>query len=78
MQRLLPVAGVLMSAQRLGFYPVQLRQGWEEGTCPLGFCLALSSTPQAGMARCLGPWMLLLLLLLQLLLSEWPPLPQDP
>lgn len=43
---------------------------------PLGFCLALSSTLQAGMARCLGPVMLLLLL--QLLLSEWPPLPQDP
>lgn len=39
---------------------------------PLGFCLALSSTLQAGMARFLGPVMLLLL---QLLLSEWPPLP---
>lgn len=73
MQRLLPVAGVLRSAQRLGCYSVQLRQGWEEGTCPTGvLCLALSSTLQAGMARFLGPVMLLLL---QLLRSEWPPLP---
>lgn len=68
-----------MSAQHLGFYPIQLWQGWEEDTyLSSGVLPGAVPSLQAGMAHSLGPGMLLLLLLLQLLLSEWPPLLRTP